>query len=323
MDETIKQNIMKVVIVVIMFILLLCTITAKSKYNKLEKEIDGYKYEITLLEEDKKEKETLIESYKKTQAEDKETISTLNETVDNLETKVDDLTAKNTSLNKEVTKLQTELDTSNKTITSLNETIKKLNTANDNNLLTIQDLSKQLEESNNKVVTLTTSNTSLNDKLTEVEEKYNTVTKYHVVNSEIELIDALKEGGNILLNTDILMTNNVTLTNKYASIDLRGHNLVLSTIELNETNLELKDSSLVQGKLSTVGDNEYLVNGIKVNENSYLRITNGNYEGKNLFQIKDNASLYVVSGNFNNKIDEIIIKEPNAIVEVLEGTFQM
>ena len=38
MDETMKQNITKVVVAVVLFILLLCTITATTKYDKLKNE---------------------------------------------------------------------------------------------------------------------------------------------------------------------------------------------------------------------------------------------------------------------------------------------
>lgn len=318
MDETIKQNIMKVVIVVVMFILLLCTITANSKYAKLEKEVDGYKYEITTLEEDIIEKDQLIESYKKTQEEQKETINKLNENIDELESKVTTLTNKNTSLNKENTQLKKDLETSNNKITALNETITKLNNSNDKNLLTIEDLSKQLETSNNKVNNLTTTNTNLNNEVKELQNKLNSINTYNIVNSEIELLEALKKDGNIILNTDIIMSNEIVIKDKNLSIDLNGHNLVVTTIQLNNTNLEIKDSKST-GKTSIVGDNDDLLKGIKIDNKSTLRITNGNYEGKNLLQVE--GTLYVVNGNFNNKQEEIINELENSKVEILGGTF--
>ena len=264
------------------------------------------------------EKDQLIESYKKTQEEQKETINKLNDNIDELETKVTTLTNKNTSLNKENTQLKKELETSNNKITTLNETITKLNNSNDKNLLTIEDLSKQLETSNNKVNTLTTTNTNLNNEVKELQNKLNSINTYNIVNSEIELLEALKKDGNIILNTDIIMSNEIVIKDKNLSIDLNGHNLVVTTIQLNNTNLEIKDSKST-GKASIVGDNDDLLKGIKIDNKSTLRITNGNYEGKNLFQVE--GTLYVVNGNFNNKQEEIINELENSKVEILGGTF--
>ena len=114
------------------------------------------------------------------------------------------------------------------------------------------------------------------------------------------------------------MSNEVVIKDKHLSIDLNGYNLVVTTIGLNNTNLEIKDSKST-GKLSIAGDNEDLLKGIKIDNKSTLRITNGNYEGKNLLQVE--GTLYVVNGNFNNKQEEIINKSENSKVEILGGTF--
>ena len=293
MDETIKQNITKVVVVVVMFILLLCTITVNSKYGKLKNEVDGYKYEITDLEKKNQEYEELIESYKQSQLEDKETIATQLETINSLETEVDNKTKEINTLNGKITTLTKERDTANNKIVELNETISNLNNTINSNKTTIETLDSNLTTANNKVTNLTTTNESLNKNITELNKKLNSINTYTVANSEIEFIEALKKGGNVILKTDILMSTNIVLTDVYASIDLNGYNLV--------------------------GDNEELLKGIKVDETSTLRITNGNYEGKNLFQIE--GTLYVINGNFNNKQEEIINKSENSKVEILGGTF--
>lgn len=318
MDETIKQNIMKVVIAVVMFVLLLFTITANSKYKKLENEVDGYKYEITTLEEDKKEKEQLIESYKKTQEEDKATITELNETVTELENKIVTKDSQIKQLNTRITELETQSNKLTEEITTLQKSIKEqedtivfLNTS-------INDLNAKLVTSQTQVNTLTTTNNNLNNEVKELQNKLNATNTYHVVNSEVELLEALKKDGNIILNTDIIMSNEVVIKDKHLSIDLNGYNLVVTTIGLNNTNLEIKDSKST-GKLSIVGDNEDLLKGIKIDNKSTLRITNGKYEGKNLFQVE--GTLYVVNGNFNNKQEEIINKSENSKVEILGGTF--
>ncbi len=318
MDETMKQNITKVVVAVVLFILLLCTITATTKYDKLKNEVDGYKYEISTLEEDKKEKEKLIESYKKTQAEDKETITKLNETITDLEDKVTKKDAQITTLNKQNKELEKNIETLTdekttleKNITDKNNTITLLNDS-------INDLNSKLNTANDQITTLNTTNTSLNNEVKELQNILNTVNTYYVVNSEVELLSALKKDGNIILNTDIIMSNEVLIKDKYISIDLNGHNLVITNIQLNNTNLEIKDSKSI-GKLSIVGDNEDLLKGIKIDNTSTLKITNGNYEGKNLFQVE--GTLYVVNGNFDNKQEEIIQKHENSKVEILGGTF--
>lgn len=318
MDETIKQNITKVVVVVVMFILLLCTITANSKYGKLQNEVDGYKYEITDLEKKNQEYEKLIESYKQSQLEDKETIATQLETITSLETEVDNKTKEINNLNGKITTLTKERDTANNKIVELNETISNLNNTIASNKTTIETLDSNLTTANNKVTNLTTTNESLNKNITELNKKLNSINTYTVVNSEIEFIEALKKGGNVILKTDILMSTNLVLNDVYASIDLNGYNLVVTTIALNSSSLEIKDSKS-SSKLSIVGDNEDLLKGIKVDETSTLRITNGNYEGKNLFQVE--GTLYVINGNFNNKQEEIINKLETSKVEILGGTF--
>lgn len=321
MDDVVKQNIIKVVVVVIMFILLLCTITANSKYGKLEKEVDGYKYEISILEEDKKEKENLIESYKKTQKEDKETISKHLETIAGLEnkisskdtqikqlnTKIKEFEKQTNELSEQITSLQKNLKDKNDTVTLLNDSVNDLNT--------------KLTTTTNQVNNLTATNNTLNNKLDKVEKKFETLNNYYLVNSEIELLDALKKGGNIIINSDILMSNNIEIDDKYVSIDLKGKNLVVLGIELNSSNIEIKDSSLTPGKLSLGGNGIDVTVGFKVNEGSVLKLTNGNYFGKGLFEVKNNGSLFVIDGNFDETREEIIIERDNAKVQVLGGTF--
>lgn len=318
MDETIKQNITKVVVVVVMFILLLCTITANSKYGKLQNEVDGYKYEITDLEKKNQEYEELIESYKQSQLEDKETIAMQLETITELETKIEtkdsqikQLTTKITELETQSNKLSEEITTLQKSIKEQGDTITFLNTS-------INDLNNKLLTATNQVTTLTNTNINLTNDVTNLNNKLESINTYTVVNSEIEFIESLKKGGNVILKTDILMSTNLVLNDVYASIDLNGYNLVVTTIALNSSSLEIKDSKS-SSKLSIVGDNEDLLKGIKVDETSTLRITNGNYEGKNLFQIE--GTLYVINGNFNNKQEEIINKLETSKVEILGGTF--
>ena len=318
MDETIKQNITKVVVVVVMFILLLCTITANSKYGKLQNEVDGYKYEITDLEQKNQEYEELIESYKQSQLEDKETIAMQLETITELETKIEtkdsqikQLTTKITELETQSNKLSEEITTLQKSIKEQGDTITFLNTS-------INDLNNKLLTATNQVTTLTNTNINLTNDVTNLNNKLESINTYTVVNSEIEFIESLKKGGNVILKTDILMSTNLVLNDVYASIDLNGYNLVVTTIALNSSSLEIKDSKS-SSKLSIVGDNEDLLKGIKVDETSTLRITNGNYEGKNLFQIE--GTLYVINGNFNNKQEEIINKLETSKVEILGGTF--
>ena len=318
MDETIKQNITKVVVVVVMFILLLCTITANSKYGKLQNEVDGYKYEITDLEKKNQEYEKLIESYKQSQLEDKETIAMQLETITELETKIEtkdsqikQLTTKITELETQSNKLSEEITTLQKSIKEQGDTITFLNTS-------INDLNNKLLTATNQVTTLTNKNINLTNDVTNLNKKLESINTYIVVNSEIEFIEALKKGGNVILKTDILMSTNLVLNDVYASIDLNGYNLVVTTIALNSSSLEIKDSKS-SSKLSIVGDNEDLLKGIKVDETSTLRITNGNYEGKNLFQVE--GTLYVINGNFNNKQEEIINKIETSKVEILGGTF--
>ena len=318
MDETIKQNITKVVVVVVMFILLLCTITANSKYGKLQNEVDGYKYEITDLEKKNQEYEELIESYKQSQLEDKETIAMQLETITELETKIEtkdsqikQLTTKITELETQSNKLSEEITTLQKSIKEQGDTITFLNTS-------INDLNNKLLTATNQVTTLTNTNINLTNDVTNLNNKLESINTYTVVNSEIEFIETLKKGGNVILKTDILMSTNLVLNDVYASIDLNGYNLVVTTIALNSSSLEIKDSKS-SSKLSIVGDNEDLLKGIKVDETSTLRITNGNYEGKNLFQIE--GTLYVINANFNNKQEEIINKLETSKVEILGGTF--
>lgn len=318
MDETIKQNITKVVVVVVMFILLLCTITANSKYGKLQNEVDGYKYEITDLEKKNQEYEELIESYKQSQLEDKETIAMQLETITELETKIEtkdsqikQLTTKITELETQSNKLSEEITTLQKSIKEQGDTITFLNTS-------INDLNNKLLTATNQVTTLTNTNINLTNDVTNLNNKLESINTYTVVNSEIEFIETLKKGGNVILKTDILMSTNLVLNDVYASIDLNGYNLVVTTIALNSSSLEIKDSKS-SSKLSIVGDNEDLLKGIKVDETSTLRITNGNYEGKNLFQVE--GTLYVINGNFNNKQEEIINKLETSKVEILGGTF--
>ena len=318
MDATIKQNITKVVVVVVMFILLLCTITANSKYGKLQNEVDGYKYEITDLEKKNQEYEELIESYKQSQLEDKETIAMQLETITELETKIEtkdsqikQLTTKITELETQSNKLSEEITTLQKSIKEQGDTITFLNTS-------INDLNNKLLTATNQVTTLTNTNINLTNDVTNLNNKLESINTYTVVNSEIEFIESLKKGGNVILKTDILMSTNLVLNDVYASIDLNGYNLVVTTIALNSSSLEIKDSKS-SSKLSIVGDNEDLLKGIKVDETSTLRITNGNYEGKNLFQVE--GTLYIINGNFNNKQEEIINKLETSKVEILGGTF--
>ena len=313
MDETIKQNITKVVLAVVMFVLLLLTITANSKYKKLENEVDGYKYEITTLEDDKKEKEQLIESYKKTQEEDKATITELNETVTELENKIVTKDSQIKQLNTRITELETQSNKLTEEITTLQKSIKEqedtivfLNTS-------INDLNSKLVTSQTQVNTLTTTNNNLNNEVKELQNKLNATNTYHVVNSEVELLEALKKDGNIILNTDIIMSNEVVIKDKHLSIDLNGYNLVVTTIGLNNTNLEIKDSKST-GKLSIAGDNEDLLKGIKIDNKSTLRITNGNYEGKNLLQVE--GTLLGVNPTFITNKDETISKGSTSKVEL-------
>ena len=312
MDETIKQNIMKIVIVVVMFILLLCTITTNSKYGKLESEVDGYKYEITGLEENIKEKDELIESYKKTQAEDKETITKLNETITELENKITTKDSQIKQLNNKVKELETQ---SNKYIEEITILQKDLKEKGDTIVFlnnSINDLNTKLTTSTTEITDLTTLTNNLNNKIIDIENRYNTINQYYVVNSEIELISAIENGGNIILNTDILMSNNIEIKNKYASIDLNGNNLVVLGIEVHNSTLEIKDNKLNPGKISIIGENDELHLGIKIDKESTLMLTNGKYEGKKLFQIE--GTINIIGGQFTTAKEQIITTTENAII---------
>ena len=313
MDETIKQNITKVVLAVVMFVLLLLTITANSKYKKLENEVDGYKYEIATLEDKNKEYEGLIESYKETQLADKAIIAEQETTISEQKSQIKTLNSKINTLNVEIVTLTNERDKANNTINELNQKITLLNNDITTNKNTIEDLTNKLTTANNQVSTLTLTNTNLNKEVTKLEEKLSSTNSYHVVNSEVELLEALKKDGNIILNTDIIMSNEVVIKDKHLSIDLNGYNLVVTTIGLNNTNLDIKDSKSI-GKVSVVGDNEDLLKGIKIDNKSTLRITNGNFEGKNLLQVE--GTLLGVNPTFITAKDDTIVKGESSKVEL-------
>ncbi len=317
MDENIKENIIKVVGVLIILILLMFTISTNVKYGKLENKVDGYKYEISILTDKNTEYEKLIESYKESQKEDKATIETQQETITNLETQVKNLNGKINKLDVEIVTLTKERDNANKKVTTLNNEITKLNKNLDDNKLVINDLSTKFTEANNNVIKLTTEKNILNNDYTKLQEKLTSVNKYYVVNSEIELLEALKKDGNIILNNDIIMSTNVVVKDKIISLNLNGHNLVATSIELDDTNLEIKNTGTT-GKLSIVGDNDDLVKGIKVNPTSTLRITNGDYEGKNLIQVQYQGTLYVLGGTITTKDDERINQGENSNIVFFE-----
>ena len=75
------------------------------------------------LEETNKEYETLIESYKKSQLEDKAKISEQAETITNLENQVAAKDSKINKLNVEIVTLTKERDKANNTVKTLNEQI--------------------------------------------------------------------------------------------------------------------------------------------------------------------------------------------------------
>ena len=345
------KKVIQFIPILIIIILLFVAGSANSKYNKMKTEINGYKTKIVNLTDKKNEYEELIESYKKASIEANKTITEQSDKIENLEesntkykqqvktlnSKVDTLTKNNKTLIAEVKNLK---DTNG----SLNDQIKVLKNKNEYANIQIIDLTKQTEKdkdtitnlnnkvttlnnklttANNNITTLTTTNTELNTKLTKLEEQFSSINTYKIVNSEMDLIEAAKTGGNILLNTNIIMSSDLELNNKYMTIDLRGYNLVTTSINLTDTILEVKDSSLTQtGKVSLVGDNDDFVRGFKVNTNSTLKITNGNYEGKNLIQVIEEGNLFIVGGKFENKQEEIINATENAKIEVLGGTFK-
>ena len=320
MDESIRENIIKVVAVIIIIILLMFTISANVKYDKLENEVDGYKYEIKELEETKKEYETLIESYKKSQLEDKAKIAEQTETITNLENQISEKNTKINKLNVEIVTLTKERDQANNKVNTLNEQITVLNTTITTNKKAIEELNTKLTNANNKVNELTTTNeslnsniTTLNNNITNLETRLNSVNKYHVVNSEIELLEAFKNDGNIILNTDIIMSNTVVIKDKYLSVDLNGHNLVVTSIALDNTSLEIKDSKSL-GKISLVGDNDDLLQGIKVNNASTLKLTNSKYEGKNLIQVE--GTLHVLNPTFITTQEETITTKETAVINL-------
>lgn len=328
MDELVKTKIIRGTIAIVIFVMALTIVNTNSKCKELNSQVDTYKTKVVKLEKENNEYEELIESYKKSQQEDRATISEQKETIDTLENQITNLNSKINKLNVEIVSLTNERDTANKKITELNGTITNLNskiTTLDNTIISnetkITDLTNKLKTANTQITDLTNKNNTLTNKVTDLETKLNTINTNHVVNNEEELLEAFKKGGNVILNADILMSNAVVLKDKLVSIDLKGHNLVASTIELTSSNLEIKDSTNI-GKLTIVGENEDLSKGIKVNETSSVKITNGNYEGKNLLQVIDDGTLYVVGGTFNNKQEEIINKTDNAKVEILGGSFK-
>lgn len=352
------DKIIKLIPIIIIIILLFITGSANSKYNKMKTEVNGYKTKIVSLTDKKKEYEELIESYKKASIEANKTITEQTEKISDLEdsnnkyknqvknlnSKVSTLTKNNKTLTSEVKNLKDTNGSLKDQITILKKqkeyanlqiieltnktekdeiTITKLNNLIAGRDNTITTLTNKINTANNNIVTLTTTNTELTAKLTNLEEKLTSLNTYKIVNSEMDLIEAVKTGGNILLNTNIMMTSDLEIDDKYISIDLRGYNLVSTAINLKDTSLEIKDSSLTQtGKVNLIGDNDDLVRGIKVNENSTLKITNGIFEGKNLIQIKDNGNVFISGGKFENKQEEAINATENAKLEIIGGTFK-
>ena len=314
MEENVKERIIRGIGIIIIIVLFLLFFNSNSKYNEMKNEVDGYKYQISHLKKTNKEYEGLIDSYKKSQIEDKETISKQQTTITELESQVTSLKSKNNELNNEVLTLISEKNVLDKKVVQLTQevTTKKE---------TINTLTATNTANTKKIAELTSTNNNQSSKINKLETRLETINTYHMVYSEVELIQALKTGGNIILNTDILMTNTIVIEDKYVSIDLRGHNLLVTSIELNNTSLEIKDSMNL-GKVSITGENDDLAKGIKVKDSSVLKITNGNYEGKNLIQVTDNQTLYVVGGSFANTQEEIINKTENSKVEILGGTFK-
>lgn len=345
------DKIIKLIPIIIIIILLFITGSANSKYNKMKIEVNGYKTKIVSLTDKKKEYEELIESYKKASIEANKTITEQTEKISDLEdsnnkykNQVKNLNSKVSTLTKNNKTLTSEVKNLKDTNGSLKDQITVLKKQKEYDNIQIIDLTKQTEKdkdtitnlnnkvttlnnklttANNNITTLTTTNTELNTKLTKLEEQFSSINTYKIVNSEMDLIEAAKTGGNILLNTNIIMSSDLEIDNKYMTIDLRGYNLVTTAINLTDTILEVKDSSLTQtGKVNLIGDNDDFVRGIKVNTNSTLKITNGNYEGKNLIQIIEEGNLFITGGNFENKQEEIINATENAKIEVLGGTFK-
>ena len=360
MEENIKEKIFKSTVIVLVVLFAFIAGSSNSKYKKMKTEIDGYETKIVNLESKNEEYEDLIDSYKKasiehnkTITEQSEKIATLEESnanyktqVNTLKNKVSTLTEANKSLttenkvmkaenvdfknqitvltnkndfaNSQIIELtkQTEIDA--KTIASLNETVT-------NKTNTITNLTNKLATANNKVNTLTNTNNTLNTKVTNYEELYTNINKYHTINNEMDLIDAFKEGGNIVLNTDILMTSDAVINNRYIAIDLKGHNLVTTAITLNGSNVEIKDSSKNQtGKVSVFDTNETLARGIKIQKDSILKITNGTYEGNGVIQNIE-GTLYTIGGTFDSNASEYEVNTikvlENASAYIYDGEF--
>ena len=356
MEDNIKEKIIKIVGIAIIIILALITINSNSKYNNMKDDIDTYKLKMSKLEDKKEEYENLIESYKKSQKEDKETIETQETKISELEAKVTDykteikvyktritnLEAQSEALNTEITKLHKEIKNSNETILELNNTIKlhsntildltKKNTTNENTIIeltnkninnnkTITDLTNKLNTATNEKETLKTKNNTLNNKLIELEEKINSVVNTTIFNNEIELLRALNLGGNIVLNNNIIMSTNATINNKITTIDLNGHNLAITAIEIKKSNVEIKDLSTTPGTITFPSNSEYetLLYGIKINNDSVLKINGGNYNGVGIIQVKEKAEIYVTVGNFIQK--NSIMNEENANSYIYGGTY--
>lgn len=360
MEENIKGKIFKSTVIVLVVLFAFIAGSSNSKYKKMKSEIDSYETKIVKLESKNNEYEDLIDSYKKASIEHNKTITEQSEKIASLEesntnyksqvktlkNKVSKLTEDNKSLTAEnkviaeenedyknkITVLTNKNEFANLQIIELTKqtekdakTIASLNTSLTNKTNTITTLNNKLATANNKVSTLTTTNNTLNEKVTKYDELYTNINKYHIVNNEMDLINAFKEGGNIVLNTNILMTSDAIVNNKYISLDLKGYNLVTTAITLNGSNVEIKDSSKNQtGKVSVFDTNDTLARGIKVEKDSVLKITNGYYEGNGVIQ-NNAGTLYTIGGVFNStnadfETDTIKVLE-NASAYIYGGEF--
>lgn len=355
MEDNLKEKIIKIVGIAIIIILGLITINSNSKYNTMKDDIDTYKLKISKLEEKKQEYENLIESYKKSQKEDKETIETQETKITELESNVKDYKKEIKTYKSQITKLEEQSNTLSNQITKLNSSVKTLNdhvaelnktlneknnlivelttknttqetkiteltNKNINNNKTITDLTNKLNTAKEETQTLKSTNATLNTKLAELQEKIDSVVNTSTVNNEIELLRALNLGGNIILNNDIIMSTNATISNKITTIDLNGHNLAITAIDLKKSNVEIKDLSTTPGTISIPTlENDTLVYGIKVNNSSVLKLNGGNYNGVGIVQTKEKGELYITAGNFLQ--ENSVMNEENANSYIYGGTY--
>lgn len=327
MDQQLKNKIYGAILIVLVAILALVAGISNSRYKKMKSEIDTYESKIVSLKSTNDEYEDLIHSYKKSSIEQNKTISELNEKIEsledtnikqsteikNLKNKVNSLDEENKDLNSLLIKLQKEnKDYSDKILVLTNKydfaqgQVIELTKQKDTASKKVVDLTDQLEVLKKNISTLTASNKEKEIVIKELNELVERYENSHLVGNELQLLNALSVGGNIVLTSNIMMTSDTVVENKYISLDLNGYNLVIPKIELVASELTVSDSSKTHtGTLKTVGNNENNNYGLIVKDSSTLKLINGNFVGTGIIQVFEGASLYVDGGTYNSNSTDL------------------